>query len=266
MGGGPVYAEEEEESDDELLLTTEAANKFEEVVQTECSLAKTSPTQKHSPQFHTFLANHPQANTHEVRLVDEVDALVPNFIGGPLPRKDAGSREEYCMTMLTLFRPWRTGKDLRPGENVMWSEVYDNYNFTERQRSIMKFFHIKYECHDARNDFSAKRNQGKQGKHNPLYMSDHELNEIEMDGIIFDGEAVPENRENELINSNDWNSISRGEVLRQTRMETAENVMKSSGWLDPMTAQQQSAIRLSKLKVQVTPDQECTPTEWKSIL
>ncbi|EIW58754.1 uncharacterized protein TRAVEDRAFT_123704, partial [Trametes versicolor FP-101664 SS1] len=47
-------------------------------------------------QFHE---NHPQYDTHHVKLLDESEAYVPNFIGGSLPRRDAGNREQYCMTM-----------------------------------------------------------------------------------------------------------------------------------------------------------------------
>ncbi|TFK77673.1 hypothetical protein K466DRAFT_446620, partial [Polyporus arcularius HHB13444] len=71
--------------------------------------------------------------------------------------------EEYCMTMLTLFKPWRSGRDLRLDENTMWNDVFDTYEFSERQTQIMKFFHIKYECNDARDDYSAMRRQTGKG-------------------------------------------------------------------------------------------------------
>ncbi|TFK78199.1 hypothetical protein K466DRAFT_467802, partial [Polyporus arcularius HHB13444] len=161
----------EEESEDELLLTTKAAEIFEkEVVEAEIIQAKVSPPAKRSPKYHTFMANHPQATTHEVRMMEELEGFVPNFIGGPLPRKDAGSREEYCMTMLTLFKPWRSGKDLRVNKDTMWNDVFDAHSFSERQTEIMKFFHIKYECNDARDDYSAMRRQAGKGGDNPLYM------------------------------------------------------------------------------------------------
>ncbi|RPD64294.1 hypothetical protein L227DRAFT_560993 [Lentinus tigrinus ALCF2SS1-6] len=82
VGGGPVYAEEEEESDDELLLTTETAKTFnrEATVQHKSVLHVGS-----NDKYHTFMSNHPQAYIHEVRLIDESEGFVPNFIGGPLP-------------------------------------------------------------------------------------------------------------------------------------------------------------------------------------
>ena len=66
-----------------------------------------------------FHENHPQYATHHVRLLPEAESFMPNFISGSLPRKDASSREQYCMTMLTLFKPWRSGKDLKEGANLL---------------------------------------------------------------------------------------------------------------------------------------------------
>ncbi|KAI0351469.1 hypothetical protein OH77DRAFT_1411094, partial [Trametes cingulata] len=61
-----------------------------------------------------FHPSHPQYQSHHVKLVDESEPYVPNFISGSMPRRDTGNREQYCLTMLTLFKPWRSGKDLRP--------------------------------------------------------------------------------------------------------------------------------------------------------
>jgi len=58
-----------------------------------------------------FLQNHPLYETHQVSITS--DKLIPNFVGGSLPRCDKGDREYYCTTMLTLFKPWRHGKDLK---------------------------------------------------------------------------------------------------------------------------------------------------------
>src|ERR1700720_763808 len=56
--------------------------------------------------------------------------------------------------MLTLFKPWRHGKDLK-GDDKTWDETFLDYKFTSRQTELMKFFNIHYECNDARNDYSA---------------------------------------------------------------------------------------------------------------
>ncbi|KAJ7152525.1 hypothetical protein C8R46DRAFT_862034, partial [Mycena filopes] len=66
--------------------------------------------------WHAFATEHGQFPTHAVtchlsRLAD----YIPNFIGGSIPTSaknalamsDKGDRAAYCMTMLTLFQPWR---------------------------------------------------------------------------------------------------------------------------------------------------------------
>jgi hypothetical protein len=63
--------------------------------------------------FYSFLPDHPQYNTHEIQCKSLSEFVVPNFIGGTLPRCDQGDHEYYCSTMLTLFKPWRTGHDLK---------------------------------------------------------------------------------------------------------------------------------------------------------
>ena len=55
--------------------------------------------------------------------------------------------------MLTLFKPWRHGKDLK-NEDQSWDEVFSNHKFTPRQQELMKYFNIRYECNDARDDYS----------------------------------------------------------------------------------------------------------------
>jgi len=89
----------------------------------------------------------------------ENPAIVPNFIPNNLPRSDRGDREYYCCTMMTLFKPWRTGKDLKE-ELQSWDDSFTKYKFSKRQLEIMKYFNLRYECLDARDDFSAKCKKG----------------------------------------------------------------------------------------------------------
>jgi hypothetical protein len=106
-----------------------------------------------------FLHEHPQHATHTVNICTEKKTKVPNFVGGTLPRSDQGNREDYCMTMLTLFRPWCTGQELKQ-ISESWESSFNNFSFTQRQRDIRKFFNIKYECNDARDDYSKQRKKG----------------------------------------------------------------------------------------------------------
>jgi hypothetical protein len=92
-GGGKLI----DESDDELnVLDNEDADELYEDI----------------GQEYEFLSSHPQYQTHYAHQVDD-ESIVPNFIRGTLPRCDQGDREYYCLTMLTLFKPWRFGTDLK---------------------------------------------------------------------------------------------------------------------------------------------------------
>ncbi|KAI0040680.1 hypothetical protein FA95DRAFT_1462262, partial [Auriscalpium vulgare] len=102
---------------------------------------------------------HPQHETHEVRVCKDDKYKVPNFLGGSLPRRDQGNIEEYCLTMLTLFKPWRTPSDLKDVDET-WQSTFDNHGFSDREKRVMDFMQIKYECNDARDDYAAKRKAG----------------------------------------------------------------------------------------------------------
>ena len=107
----------------------------------------------------SFLDCHPLYKTHGTRCVPEVKALLPNFIGATLPRCDQGDREYYCTTMLTLFKPWRSGHDLKSMQQT-WDESFLSNCFTQRQEQLMVNFNIRYECLDARDDFHAQMRKG----------------------------------------------------------------------------------------------------------
>ncbi|KAI0338193.1 hypothetical protein BDW22DRAFT_1299193, partial [Trametopsis cervina] len=143
-----------------------------------------SNTKQKTDPYHllsTFKDDHPQCETHRVRLKKEENALVPDFVGGILPRRDKGNREDYCMTMFTLFKPWRTGLELKD-VTATWSETFDSYQFTTRQTDIMNHFNLRYECNDARDDYAAQR----KGKHTaneswPFELDDTTLDRLEED-------------------------------------------------------------------------------------
>lgn len=60
-----------------------------------------------------FIKDRPQNERHMARMKADYSLIVANFLGGSLPRADKGDCEYYACTMLTLFKPWRSGKDLK---------------------------------------------------------------------------------------------------------------------------------------------------------
>ncbi|KAJ6623682.1 hypothetical protein B0H10DRAFT_1786022 [Mycena sp. CBHHK59/15] len=93
--------------------------------------------------------------THAVHCdFQKLDKIIPNFMGGAIPRADKGDREYYCMTILTLFKPWRTPADLNDNDSK-WDQIFHKHVFTSRQQELIRNFNIRYECNDARNDHYA---------------------------------------------------------------------------------------------------------------
>ncbi|KAI5885745.1 uncharacterized protein SCHCODRAFT_02519681 [Schizophyllum commune H4-8] len=119
--------------------------------------SQTSPMAvNRQPPYVPFLDTHPQHKSHHVWCdPSKRNYLVPNFVGGAIPRNDQGDREYYCATMLTLFVPWRRGRDLRyAGYN--WDYAFRRQVFKERHLQLMENFNLRYECADARDDYRSE--------------------------------------------------------------------------------------------------------------
>lgn len=101
-----------------------------------------------------FLGGHPLADSHGSCCQFVKKTCIPDFVGPTLPRFDQGDQEYYCCTMLTPFKPWRSGLDLKRREES-WDDAFSRYPFTERQLELMRYMNIRYECYDAQNDFHA---------------------------------------------------------------------------------------------------------------
>ncbi|KIK58938.1 hypothetical protein GYMLUDRAFT_170252, partial [Collybiopsis luxurians FD-317 M1] len=106
-----------------------------------------------------FISGHPLESTHVVSVTREFEKVVPNFYGPPLPRPDKGDREFYCCCMLTFFKPWRSGKDLK-SEIESWDMAFDGYQFSEGDLLHMKNINLRYECLDSRDDYRAQLKAG----------------------------------------------------------------------------------------------------------
>jgi len=66
------------------------------------STADSEFSQPKCTKGYPFLAGHPLAATHHVHCVREKASIVPNFIGGALPRESDGNTDYFAITMLTL--------------------------------------------------------------------------------------------------------------------------------------------------------------------
>ncbi|KAF9069954.1 hypothetical protein BDP27DRAFT_1221593, partial [Rhodocollybia butyracea] len=104
------------------------------------------------------LHTHPLYPTHVYHCVHDKSDIVANFIGGTLPRYDKGDQEYYACCMLTLFKPWRTGNDLKNIEDT-WNSAFTASSFSDRQLELMRNIQMKHECRDARDDFSLQQSK-----------------------------------------------------------------------------------------------------------
>ena len=99
-------------------------------------------------------------HSHASHLISNYEKRVPNFIGANLPRCDQGDREYYCCTMLTLFKPWQKGHDLKESVQTSWDDTFNKHEFKNQEVQLMKNFNICYECLDARDDYRAQLKGG----------------------------------------------------------------------------------------------------------
>jgi len=174
---------------------------------------------------YAFLQNHPLHETHQVS-ISKSKNLVPNFAGGSLPRCDKGDREYYCATMLTLFKPWRHGKNLKD-DDQSWDEAFTDYKFTPHQIELMKFFNIRYECNDARDDYSKllKQKNASDGVFPHWFRADDHDN---FDGNYDDGSDLWFMKSMKQINTP---PLAKGSTKNGANGRNPE-IVTSAGWLD----------------------------------
>jgi hypothetical protein len=180
---------------------------------------------------HSFMPGHQQHDTHQIHMTKDDGLIVPNFVGGVLPRSDRGDREYYCCTMLSLFKPWRSGKDLKSNEQS-WDQSFLGHEFTKRQLEIIKYFNLRYECLDARDDFSARRKSGENASIFPQWSSGDVLDDLDESIDQAEANSGGDFDYDEHNLHGDFDRIGEeGHKIIQQMMEI-ENVVKNVGWLD----------------------------------
>ena len=123
------------------------------------SVSEVDVTRKAQSTFH-FTEKHSLHDLHASHFFSNYEKRVPNFVGANIPRCDQGDREYYCCTMLTLFKPWRRGHDLKESTQISWDDTFNMHEFRKQELQLMKNFNIRYECLDARDDYRAQLKNG----------------------------------------------------------------------------------------------------------
>jgi hypothetical protein len=161
--------------------------------------------------------------------------------------------------MLTLFKPWRSGQDLK-NEDYSWDETFNLYQFTDEQIKYMKNFNIRYECNDARDDYSAQLKKGNSdGDLFPQWMNSDIINDLDDDdnfeGADF-GDDEPDDDNDYGVNK--YSKLGRLGKLRHQEMEETRLGLTEAGWLD------NSPNGLDKNKSQIEPSLLQKGSKWKA--
>ncbi|KAJ6549429.1 hypothetical protein DFH09DRAFT_926166, partial [Mycena vulgaris] len=205
-----------------------------------------------------FSSDHPLYLTHYSRIdKTNVDWMVPNFVGGSLPRRDAGDREYYCCTMLTLFKPWRSGIELKE-TGMDWATAYALHNFTPRASQLMNNFNIRYECNDARDDHYAQlKRKTKEARRNQqsAYLGDEDDDLNDFDGVNEDIEA------DENGDGPDYSVPGPLHRAQARKMNKMKEMMTQAEWLkDLPVAERGQEVR------QFRPDEILSPSRWRAVI
>ena len=203
-------------------------------------------------KFYSFLPDHPQYNTHEIQCKYLSEFIVPNFIGGTLPRCDQGDYEYYCSTMLTLFKPWRTGHDLKSADET-WEEAFNRHVFSPTQKNLMSNFNLRYECLDARDDYSAQMKDN--NKEDNRFWDNSEKNPLDQEYTGW------KDNEEELNDEMYLTGSSRQNDAKEEEMRQVEQIVAGAGWLD------QSPDGINKVDPEgIAPTVNNSGSQWTSLI
>ncbi|KAJ3519570.1 hypothetical protein NMY22_g13132 [Coprinellus aureogranulatus] len=178
-----------------------------------------------SQGMYKFKDDHPLSATHALRInCGNVSRIVPNILGPALPRRDVGDQGDYAIAMLSLFKPWRSGLDLRGGHGN-WHDAFVNYDFPKRYTQLMSNINLKYECLDARDDYRAQMRQSAGMCGNGLHGIDFEEPE---EGILAPEWTIAE--EGVELEALENGTLSTIEMDRLRKVQDMTAVLHNAGW------------------------------------
>ncbi|THH21646.1 hypothetical protein EUX98_g8307 [Antrodiella citrinella] len=161
--------------------------------------------------------------------------------------------------MLMLFKPWRTGKDLKE-DGYGWDATFNAHHFSLRQSEIIKFFHIRYECNDARDDFSAQKKAGLLQAKLAMY-ADEEYHQGAYD--LLDDNIDLAELENEVRIAEQENELDKG---TDAYYRNKINAMKLRTYLTGIDALTESGEKLDTHVSEPTNGESQPSQVWKALL
>jgi len=218
---------------------------------TRLSVKINAKLKKNDPTYLQFLPGHNQRKTHKVKCItSRSDTFILNFIGGTLPRRDQGDYDYYCCTMLTLFKPWRHGEDLK-SVNQTWTEAFALCKFKFEDKKIMNNFNLHYECLDERNNYHAILKR--QSSINQKNISSNQFD--------YDNDCDFGINSNIVEDYGDPNILGPTAIRKAQQMIETEIMMSEAGWL----AKIENTKLPPKFNV-IQPAVYKTGAQWKNIV
>jgi hypothetical protein len=201
-----------------------------------------------------FQKEHPLADSHGIRHVKNNASRIPNFVGRNLPRCDEGDREFYCSTMLTLFKPWRKGEDLK-SVDTSWDEAFQAHPFSERETRYMRNFNVRYECLDARDDYRAQMK-----KSEPTITGSWDVEDVDDEEVVQLEGINPENVE---LDDTPFGPFLQGpnHKRRMKETESVRQMMCSMGWADPL-----DTVQPCSESSNFTPEKKISGAAWEQAI
>ena len=227
----------------------------------EClSYCPSFPVSRNTSNVFSLLSDHPLANSHGTRCHPVGKEKIPNFVGPTLPRCDQGDREFYCSVMLTLFKPWRSGLELKTKEES-WDGAFSTHNFSDREREIMRNLNIRYECLDARDDFHAQLTKGDVGVsswEDVDVQTMHDMEGIAVEGInIIQDDGKLEHHFHELSGE-----LGKREKARARLMSEMRTTLQNIGWTDNIPGSLHPAVGVKP----PLPGVKLNGAAWKTVV
>jgi len=131
-----------------------------------------------------------------------------------------------------LFKPWRSGKDLK-NEDYSWGETFNLYKFNDQQKQYIKNFNIRYECNDARDDYSAQLKKGNsESGLFPQWMNSDIINSLNKDNYLEGADFGDNEPDNNDYRVNKYTTLGRLGKLRQQEMKETRIGLTKARWLD----------------------------------
>ncbi|KAF5381447.1 hypothetical protein D9757_009020 [Collybiopsis confluens] len=232
----------------------------------------TNQRKKHSGVLN-FSDGHPLSSTHYPSCNRAWQKTVPNFIGGPLPRPDQGDQEYYHCTMLALFKPWRSGNDLKLPDQS-WSNAFASTTFSEQDKLYIKNMNLRYECLDSRDDYRAQLLHEGNDSESAQGLPPHILNTLAaLDDLlpshIYDSDPTDANNDDShsIVLFDPETGMKHGSryIKAVREMNAMRDILFSCGWTTPV-AGSGDPFQDIILPIQSLPIACRKPSEWEDTL